>query len=120
MRQPVALGTFLIGVGVVLLAESGPGLTLIPAMLIALFRVTIPLEEAHLAQQCGREYMDYCQRVPRWPCPGRALFAAVTSAIFTTGPLRWQSIVQELPAVATTVVLAALAEASEFMPHLLR
>ena len=53
MRHPVPLSTLLIGVGLVLLAESGLGLTMIPALLIALFRITIPLEEAHLARRCG-------------------------------------------------------------------
>jgi membrane-associated phospholipid phosphatase/protein-S-isoprenylcysteine O-methyltransferase Ste14 len=120
MRHPMAVSTFLIAVGVVLLAESGPGLTVIPAMLIITFRVTIPLEEAHLAQRCGRDYVDYCHRVPRWPHPRRGFFSAVAAAISTTGPLRWQSIVHELPAVAAALILVALAEASEFMPHILR
>jgi len=120
MRHPVPLSTLLIGVGLVLLAENGPGLTLIPAILIAMFRITIPLEEVRLVQRCGSEYTRYCERVPRWPRPRRALFAAAVSAMFTSGSGRWQCVVQELPAVVTTLVLAALAEASEFMPHLLR
>jgi undecaprenyl-diphosphatase len=119
MRQPVLLGTVLIAVGVVLLAESGPGLILIPAMLIIVSRVAIQAEEAHLAKRCGREYAEYCRRVPRWPRPRRALFVAVASAMCSGGSGRWRCIVQELPTVVTTLVLAALAEASELMPHLL-
>jgi protein-S-isoprenylcysteine O-methyltransferase Ste14 len=119
MRQPVALSTFLIGIGVVLLAESGPGLILIPAMLIALFRVTIPLEETHLARHCGSAYSGYCQRVPRWPRPGPTIVAATRSAIAMTGPLRWRFLVPELPGVAMTILLTVLAEADELMPHLL-
>jgi hypothetical protein len=119
MRQPVLLGTFLIAGGVVLLAESGPGLILIPAMLIVVSRVAIRAEEAHLANRCGREYAEYCQRVPRWPRPRRALLVTAASAVCATGSARWRCIVQELPTVVTTLVLAALAEASELMPHLL-
>ena len=119
MRQPIVLGTFLIAVGVVLLAESGPGLILIPAILIVVSRVAIRVEEAHLAKQCGREYTEYCDRVPRWPRPRKALLAAAASAICTTGSARWPCVAQELPTIVTTLVLAALAEASEFMPHLL-
>lgn len=113
-RHPLSLGNLLIGVGIMMLAESGPGLVLVPSMLILIFRVTVPFEEAHLLERCGRRYAEYCERVPRLP---RLTPAMLSAAVH--GP-SWRSLTQEIPAVTTTVLCAVLAEASEFMPRLLR
>lgn len=118
MRQPLALSTLLIGVGLVLLAESGPGLLLVPVALIMMYRITIPLEEAHLVARFGQPYVDYCASVPRFPRATVPMFAAA-SAVFLSGSPRWRSIRQELPALATTLALTVLAEVHEFLPHAL-
>jgi protein-S-isoprenylcysteine O-methyltransferase Ste14 len=114
MRHPLSLGNLLIGIGIMLFAESGPGLVLIPTMMILMFRVTIPFEEARLSERFGGRYAEYCGRVPRFP----RLTPAMSSGEVHVPS--WRSLTQELPAVATTLVCAVLAEASEFVPRLLR
>jgi protein-S-isoprenylcysteine O-methyltransferase Ste14 len=118
MRQPLALSTLLIGVGLVLLAESGPGLLLVPVALIMMYRITIPLEEACLVARFGQAYVDYCASVPRFPRATAPMLAAA-SAVLLPGSPRWRSIRQELPALATTLALTVLAEVHEFLPHAL-
>jgi len=76
MRQPLALSTLLIGVGLVLLAESGPGLLLVPVALIMMYRITIPFEEAHLVARFGQACVDYCASVLRFPRATVPMFAA--------------------------------------------
>jgi undecaprenyl-diphosphatase len=118
MRQPLPLSAVLIGVGVILLAESGPGLTLIPAALILLYRFTIPYEEAHLMTRFGPAYADYAERVPRFPL--RAAIPAAQPATPDVNVMSWRSIRRELPALGTVLALTVLAEIHEFVPHLLR
>lgn len=119
MRQPLAFSIFLIGVGLVLLAESGPGLMLVPAALIVLYRITIPLEEAHLMARFGQAYADYCASVPRFPRGTVPMLAAASAALFRPDSPRWPSIRQELAALVTTLALTVLAEMHEFLPHAL-
>jgi protein-S-isoprenylcysteine O-methyltransferase Ste14 len=120
MRHPLSLANLLTGVGVVLMAESGLGLVLIPAALVALYRLTVPFEDAHLAERFGREYADYRARVPAFAPPTRATLAAARSALRAEGPVSWRSVVWALPTVAVTLALALLAEVSEGLPRLLR
>ena len=120
MRQPLPLSTLLIGLGVVILAESAPGLMLVPIVLCVMYRITIPLEEAHLVARAGRAYTDYCARVPRFPRPTAAVIAAGSMAVVRPGATPWRSIRQELPALGTILGLSVLAETHKFLPHLWR
>jgi undecaprenyl-diphosphatase len=120
MRHPLPLANLLTGVGGALIAESGPALLVVPTALIAMYRITTPLEDAWLAERFGRAYDDYCARVPALPRVALASFAAVWSAIGLLGSTSWRTLVRRLPAVAGTLALAALAEMSERLPHLLR
>ena len=119
MRHPLPLANLLIGTGAALIAESGAALLLVPTALIALFRVTAPLEDAWLAQRFGRAYAEYCARVPALPRIALASFAAVWSALGSVGSASWPAVARRLPAVAVTLALAALAEWSDRLPHLL-
>jgi len=118
MRQPVPLSTLLIAVGLVLLAESGPGLVVIPAVLIVMYAITIPLEEAQLSARFGATYADYCAQVPRFPRTTPAVVAAATRAMVGLGRTPGRAVMQDWPAVVTTVALTVLAETHEFFPHL--
>jgi undecaprenyl-diphosphatase len=120
MRHPVPLANFLTGVGGALIAESALALLLVPTALIAMYRVTVPLEDAWLAERYGRAYIDYCARVPALPRIALASFAAVWSAIGSLGSMSWPTLVRRLPAMVLTLALAAVAEMSERLPHLLR
>jgi len=120
MRHPVPLATMLTGVGASLIAESSLALLVVPTALIAMYRVTVPLEDAWLAERLGASYVDYCARVPALPRIALASFAAVWSAIGSLGSMSWPVVVRRLPATAVTLALAAVAEMSERLPHLLR
>jgi undecaprenyl-diphosphatase len=120
MRHPVPLANMLTGIGGALIAESGLALLVVPTALITMYRVTAPLEDAWLAERMGREYIDYCARVPALPRIALASFAAVWSAIGSLGSMSWPTVARRLPALATTLALAAVAEMSERLPHLLR
>jgi protein-S-isoprenylcysteine O-methyltransferase Ste14/membrane-associated phospholipid phosphatase len=120
MRQPLPLSALLVGIGVVVLAESGPGLTLIPAALILMCRITIPLEETHLANRFGGAYVAYCARVPRFPRNIVPVVVAAGTTIVRPHRMRWRSLSHDLPALGTTLALTVLAETHEFLPHLLR
>jgi protein-S-isoprenylcysteine O-methyltransferase Ste14 len=118
MRHPVPLANILTGVGGALIAESGLALLLVPTALIAMYRVTVPLEDAWLAERIGRGYIDYCARVPMLPPMALASFAAVWAAMGSLGSLSWATLAQRLPAATVTLALAAVAEVSEWLPHL--
>lgn len=113
-RHPLLLGNVLICLGVVLFAEHWPGLVLIPAILFLLYRVTVPFEEARLAEQFGARYLEYCAQVPVVP----RLTAAMMENV-GRGP-SWRSVVEELPIIAAALLFAALVEGAEFIPYLLR
>src|SRR2546430_15418209 len=80
MRHPVPLANLLTGVGVALIAESGPAVIVLPAALMAMYRITVPLDDAWLAERFGRAYIDYCARVPACPWVPLPTFAAVWAA----------------------------------------
>jgi protein-S-isoprenylcysteine O-methyltransferase Ste14 len=111
MRHPIVLGNFLVGMGTMLLAESGIGLIVIVTLMVLVCRITIPFEEDRLRLRFGASYRDYCARVPRFP--------RFTPALLRAGLERpsWRAVRHDLPAIATGMVLAALAEASEFLPR---
>jgi protein-S-isoprenylcysteine O-methyltransferase Ste14 len=67
-RNPLYLGTFLMGMAIVLFMKSW--VLLLGFALATLFylRVTVPVEEERLRERLGAEYIAYCKRVPRfWP-----------------------------------------------------
>ena len=117
MRHPLPLANLLTGVGVALIAENALALIVVPAVLIAMYRITVALEDAWLAERFGRAYLDYCARVPALPRIALPTFAAVWSAV---GSMSWRQDVRSLIAAAATLALAVLAEMSERIPHLLR
>jgi protein-S-isoprenylcysteine O-methyltransferase Ste14 len=110
MRHPLPLSLMLIAGGLILLAESRPGLILLPALLILMFRLTIPLEESHLAQTCGREYTEYRRRVPALPPLTPPVIADAASSLVHGHRTLWRAVRSELPTVAVTILLAVVAE----------
>ena len=120
MRHPLPLANLLTGAGVALIAENALALIVVPAALIAMYRITVALEDAWLAERFGRAYVDYCARVPALPRIALPTFAAVWSAVGSIASMSWRRDVGSLIAVAATLALAALAEMSERLPHLLR
>ena len=114
-RQPSLLGNVLISLGVVLLAEHGLGLILIPVVLLLLYRFTVPFEETRLAELFGTRYVEYRARVPIVPRPRAAMLLENASSQSS-----WCFVAEELGIIAGALVLAALVEGVVFIPHLLR
>jgi hypothetical protein len=117
MRHPLPIANCLIGIGVMLLTESAPGIILVPAVLLLVYRVALPFEETRLSERFGGRYVEYCDRVPRVPHAPRPSAAMAEAAARL--PV-WRCLTIEAPVVAATVAFALLAEAHEVIPHLLR
>ena len=65
-RNPLYWGTFLIAVSMTVFLHSGAfAVSLIPPVLLYLFGV-VPAEERFLQNRLGRDYANYCERIPRW------------------------------------------------------
>jgi len=65
-RNPLYLGTFLMGLSTALFLESAIfvlGLLISTALYLL---ITVPSEERVLEKTLGQEYIDYCKRVPRF------------------------------------------------------
>src|SRR3989442_7277116 len=107
MRHPLPLANLLTGVGAALIAESAVALLIVPTALIAMYRLTTPLEDAWLAERFGRAYAEYCARVPALPRIALPSFAAVWAAIGSPGSASWLTGPRRLPAPAVAVALAA-------------
>lgn len=65
-RNPMYLGTYLIGAGFLLVVWPWWFLILYTAVFLARFNVQIEKEEAHLKSMFGKEYEDFCVKVPRF------------------------------------------------------
>ena len=66
VRNPIYLANFLIGLGLVVLAEA---IILIPVYFIVFgfpYRKIVDQEEGFLRKKFGDEFLRYCQAVPRW------------------------------------------------------
>jgi protein-S-isoprenylcysteine O-methyltransferase Ste14 len=102
MRHPLLIANALISVGVVVLGESGPGLILIAAVLVVVYRAAAAVEETSLTASCGPAYADYCAGVPRVPRVTRELFGAAS--------VPWTVVRAELPMVAGVLLVAVIAD----------
>lgn len=65
-RNPMYLGVSLVYVGLALVLDLVWAPLLLPAPLLVLNAITIPMEEAALRDRFGQPYVDYCERVRRW------------------------------------------------------
>ena len=94
VRNPIYLGTAVLGLGVVgLLAE--PWLVVPWAITLgALYGAVIPAEERHLLTEFGERYACYCAAVPRLR-PRLIRWAGAAPATF-----RWSGAAGEVPLIA--------------------
>ena len=65
-RNPMYLGTFLIGLGMLLMLYPFWSALIYAVIFFLRFRTTIKKEEDYLSAQFGNAYQDYCARVPRF------------------------------------------------------
>ncbi len=67
-RNPLYIGTFLLSIGIGLCFENLLVLLLVPAIIIPVHFITVLMEEKHLKEKFGSEYLEYQKKVPRfWP-----------------------------------------------------
>ena len=111
IRHPVHAANFLIVLGIVVLAESGVGLVIVPAMLFGASRIIAGLEEESLQNQFGESYMEYSREVPRW-IPRRM------PTLASSDRFSWSALKHEYHVAATVAAVGILAELTESMPHL--
>ena len=65
-RNPMYVGMTLIYVGICAITTALLALLLLPIPLLIIDRLVIPMEERHMEQVFGRDYIDYKTRVRRW------------------------------------------------------
>lgn len=78
VRNPLYIGNALIAAGALCLAGRFVVLPVALAVLACYYQAVVKWEEKLLSGVFGEEYVDYCQRVPRWvprlrPCPRLSL-----------------------------------------------
>jgi protein-S-isoprenylcysteine O-methyltransferase Ste14 len=66
VRNPIYLGNFLIGLGLVILAEAILWIPLYFIVFGFMYRRIVAEEEEFLANRFGAEFAGYCRNVPRW------------------------------------------------------
>jgi protein-S-isoprenylcysteine O-methyltransferase Ste14 len=66
LRNPLYVGTLLIGVGLGLLTGRWEALALVAALMLAVYLPTVLHEERELRALFGPAYDAYCREVPRW------------------------------------------------------
>jgi protein-S-isoprenylcysteine O-methyltransferase Ste14 len=81
VRNPIYLGSMVLGLGMVGLLESWIALILYLAVFAIFYFSVIPAEEQFLRKTFGRQYEEYCQNVPRirprltsWPGAEKSAF----------------------------------------------
>jgi protein-S-isoprenylcysteine O-methyltransferase Ste14 len=65
VRNPMYLGSFLMGVGFILIVWPWWGLPIFAVLFYLRFNQQIVKEEEHLSQVFGADYAAYCQKTPR-------------------------------------------------------
>ena len=114
VRHPIYIGNGIIGIGIGLIAENALAMAVIPSIIVILYRLIVPAEEARLRERFGVTYDAYCADVPRW------LPRAAPRRTPKSDPWVCAAVRRDYRAVVTTAVLAAGAQFSESLPHLLR
>ena len=110
MRNPLYVGSFLIGAGLAVAGGSWLWLALFVAFFVSLYGPTVSAEAERLTEQFGQRYVDYSAQVPAF-VPRLTPFRARESAEIATG-FRWSQYERNrewealLGAAAAYVVLA--------------
>lgn len=65
-RNPIYVSHVALTGGLALIASSLFALLLLPALVVALIRLSIVPEERHLARRFGDAFQTYASRTPRW------------------------------------------------------
>lgn len=111
VRNPIYLGSMILGAGMVGLIGDGRLIPLWAAAFLLLYCVIVPAEERFLHQTFGENYRRFCARVPRWLPRLRPWSEAQSRPFF------WSAARGEVRILVTLVTIFLL---FEFVPRLLR
>lgn len=112
VRNPIYLGSILLGVGMVGLVGDLRLLPLAAVVFAGLYATLIPAEEAFLSRQFGEEYARYRQAVPRLLPRFRPWSGAAPSTFGWSGLRRELSLL-----VCLAVILGVVAGAAHLRAH---
>ena len=106
IRNPMYLGTFLIGVGVSLYVFSWWAALAFGFIFLAIYVPQIKKEEKILNSRFGQVYKHYCQVAPRFfPRPSGLFNKSLRQHIF----FKWRWVKKELPSLIAVIVLLTAA-----------
>jgi protein-S-isoprenylcysteine O-methyltransferase Ste14 len=66
VRNPIYLGNFFIGLGIVVFAKAVIFIPLFLIFFVVQYRTIVAQEEGFLSEKFGKEFYDYCSLVPKW------------------------------------------------------
>jgi protein-S-isoprenylcysteine O-methyltransferase Ste14 len=113
VRNPIYLGNFVIGLGVVIMTESWVAFIVFLGVFGVEYGAIVRVEEHFLAAAFGDRYEEYRNRIPRW-LPRLSPAPTAEPAAFSWRPLR-----KERSAVLSAVAMATAIELGEFLHRLL-
>jgi protein-S-isoprenylcysteine O-methyltransferase Ste14 len=113
VRNPIYLGNFLVGFGVVFVAGTWVALVVLLIVFTVEYGAIVSFEEKFLAETFGNAYREYAREVPRWlprlrrpPASGAAQFS-------------WRAVRKEPLAALSAYAMAAVVEVGGRLPGLL-
>jgi protein-S-isoprenylcysteine O-methyltransferase Ste14 len=104
VRNPIYLGNLLIGLGVVVMAESWICLGILFVGFSLEYGAIVSLEEEFLTRTFGEAYLVYVRRVPRWVPKVSALSSTLG------GEFSWRATRKEYHAVFSALAMAGAVE----------
>ena len=105
VRNPMYLGSFTVGVGVVVTIFQPWVLFILTFIFAVIYQLQTKKEELYLQKNFGNEYVDYKQRTPKY-FP-RRIFAFL-ACIFKDLPFHWEPIKSELPSFCIIVFIVTM------------
>lgn len=112
VRNPIYLGNFFIGLGLVLMAESWIAFVILLVVFSVEYGAIVSLEEEFLSNAFGDRYEAYRRSVPRWVprlSPPRSQ---------TPVPFSWRALRKEYLALLSALAMAGVVEIGEHLYRL--
>lgn len=107
VRNPIYVGNLLIGLGVVIMAESWAALLVLLVVFVIEYGAIVSLEEEFLAATFGVAYEQYRRHVPRWMPRFSAAPVAGADGFF------WRAVRKEHQALISALGMALTVELAE-------
>ena len=109
VRNPIYLGTILVGIGLVGLIGDSHLLPLCALTFVVIYAVIVPAEEKFLRESFGAEYEAYFQAVPRW------IPRIVSWKESRKAPFNWGILVGEARILAVLVLVYAVLKFAAYL-----